>query len=60
MPAVRKLGFSGELGRRRPGYSTAIEYGLSCALASQRTGEYQNGDAAFADFVVIAGFTRRF
>ena len=29
-------------------------------LESQETGEYVNGDAAFADYVVIVGFSRRF
>jgi hypothetical protein len=75
----------GDLGRRRPGYSVAIEPGVSLAwrqslvnvsmpylvrrvrtqnisdkLASERTGEHVNGDAAFADFVVIVGFSTRF
>jgi hypothetical protein len=75
----------GDMGRRRPGYSVAIEPGVSYAhraysvslsvpylvrrvrtqnisdkLASERTGTHVNGDAAFADFVVIFGFSRRF
>jgi hypothetical protein len=75
----------GDLGRRRPGYSVAIEPGVSLSwgqnlmnvsvpylvrrvrtqnvsdkLASERTGEKQIGDAAFADYVVIVGFSRRF
>ena len=29
-------------------------------LESQRTGHFENGDAAFADYVVIFGFSRRF
>lgn len=29
-------------------------------LASETTGEHQNGDAAFADYAVIVGFSRRF
>lgn len=100
IPAGRRLAFSlagrlegvpssdligGDMGRRRPGYSVAIEPGVSYArngsifslsvpylvrrvrtqnisdkLASQQTGEFVNGDAAFADFVVIAGFSKRF
>jgi hypothetical protein len=75
----------GDLGRRRPGYSVAIEPGVSFAwgqnlmnlsvpylvrrvrtqnisdkLASERTGEHVIGDAAFADYVVIVGFSKRF
>lgn len=75
----------GDLGRRRPGYSIAIEPGVSAGwdhnffsvsmpwlvhrvrtqsysdkLASERTGEHVNGDAAFADYVVIVSFGRRF
>lgn len=75
----------GDMGRRRPGYTVAIEPGVSYAwkgnavslsvpylvrrvrtqnisdkLESQRTGQFENGDAAFADYVVIVGFTRRF
>jgi outer membrane putative beta-barrel porin/alpha-amylase len=75
----------GDLGRRRPGYSIAIEPGVTYArkgyyatlsvpylvhrvrtqsysdkLASQRTGEHVNGDAAFADVVIILGLSRRF
>jgi hypothetical protein len=77
--------FGGDMGRRRPGYSVAIEPGVSYAwkgsavsfsvpylvrrvrtqnisdkLASARTGERVNGDAAFADYVVMLGFSRRF
>lgn len=77
--------FGGDMGRRRPGYSIAIEPGVSHAwkgylvslsvpylvrrvrtqnildkLASERTGEHVGGDAAFADYVVIFGFSRRF
>ncbi len=77
--------FGGDMGRRRPGYSIAIEPGVSYSwkrgsaslsvpylvrrvrtqnisdkLESQRTGKHENGDAAFADYVVIVGFTRRF
>jgi len=29
-------------------------------LASETTGEHQNGDAAFADYAVIVGFSKRF
>jgi len=75
----------GDMGRRRPGYSIAVEPGVSLQwrrtqfsvsvpylvrrvrtqnisdkLASARTGEKVNGDAAFADYVVIVGFSRRF
>jgi hypothetical protein len=75
----------GDMGRRRPGYTVAIEPGVSYAwrgnaisfsipylvrrvrtqnisdkLATERTGEHTNGDAAFADYVVIVGFSRRF
>jgi hypothetical protein len=75
----------GDLGRRRPGYSIAIEPGttftwgqnlvslsvpwlvrrvrtqnISDKLASERTGEHVNGDAAFADAVVIFGVSMRF
>jgi len=75
----------GDMGRRRPGYSVAIEPGVSYSwkgtvaslsvpylvrrvrtqnisdkLETERTGEFQNGDAAFADYVVIVGFSRRF
>jgi hypothetical protein len=75
----------GDLGRRRPGYSIAIEPGVSFSwgqnlvnlsvpylvrrvrtqnisdkLASERTGEHVIGDAAFADYVVIVGFSKRF
>jgi hypothetical protein len=100
MPAGKRFGVSlasrlegvpssdligGDLGRRRPGYSVAIEPGMTFAwgqnlasvsvpylvrrvrtqnisdkLASERTGERVNGDAAFADFVVIVGFSKRF
>jgi hypothetical protein len=83
VPASDLIG--GDLGRRRPGYSVAIEPGVSFSwnktvmslsvpylvrrvrtqnisdkLASERTGEHRNGDAAFADYVVIVGFSRRF
>jgi hypothetical protein len=100
MPAGKRFGVSlasrlegvpssdlvgGDMGRRRPGYSVAIEPGMTFAwgqnlasvsvpylvrrvrtqnisdkLASERTGEHVNGDAAFADFVVIVGFSKRF
>jgi hypothetical protein len=75
----------GDMGRRRPGYSIAIEPGVSYVwkgtlasvsvpylvrrvrtqnisdkLASERTGHKEIGDAAFADYVVIVGFSRRF
>jgi hypothetical protein len=75
----------GDMGRRRPGYTVAIEPGVSYAwkgnavslsvpylvrrvrtqnisdkLETDRTGEHTNGDAAFADYVVILGFSRRF
>jgi len=75
----------GDLGRRRPGYSIAVEPGttftwgqnlvslsvpwlvrrvrtqnISDKLASERTGEHVNGDAAFADAVVIVGLSMRF
>jgi hypothetical protein len=75
----------GDMGRRRPGYTVAIEPGVSYGwksnaislnvpylvrrvrtqnisdkLASARTGHHENGDAAFADYVVIVGFTKRF
>lgn len=33
---------------------------ISDKLETERTGEIANGDAAFADLVVIVGFTRRF
>ena len=33
---------------------------ISDKLESQRTGHFENGDAAFADYVVIVGFARRF
>ncbi len=33
---------------------------ISDKLETERTGEFANGDAAFADYVVIVGFTRRF
>jgi hypothetical protein len=98
--AVKKLGVSlavrlegvpssdligGDMGRRRPGYSIAVEPGVSYSwagnsvalsvpyllrrvrtqnisdkLESAATGEHVNGDAAFADYVVIVGFSRRF
>jgi hypothetical protein len=98
--SVKKLGLSlsarleglpssdligGDMGRRRPGYTVAIEPGVSYSwtrnsvslsipylvrrvrtqnisdkLESERTGQHENGDAAFADYVVIVGFTRRF
>jgi hypothetical protein len=98
--SVKKLGLSlglrtegvpssdligGDMGRRRPGYSVAIEPGVSYAwkqnavslsvpylirrvrtqnisdkLESLETGHFENGDAAFADYVVIVGFSRRF
>jgi hypothetical protein len=75
----------GDMGRRRPGYSIAIEPGVSYSfgrsalnlsvpylirrvrtqnisdkLATERTGVHQQGDAAFADYVVMAGFSHRF
>jgi hypothetical protein len=75
----------GDMGRRRPGYTVAIEPGVSYGwkgnaislsvpylvrrvrtqnisdkLESQRTGHHENGDAAFADYVVIVGFSKRF
>jgi hypothetical protein len=75
----------GDMGRRRPGYSVAIEPGGSWAykghlvslsvpymvrrvrtqnisdkLATERTGRHVQGDAAFADFVVIVNYSRRF
>jgi len=33
---------------------------LADKLESKETGHYENGDAAFADYVVIVGFSRRF
>jgi len=100
IPAGRRIGLSlagrlegvpssdlvgGDMGRRRPGYSIAVEPGLSYSwgrnlaslsvpymvrrvrtqnisdkLESKRTGRHVNGDAAFADYVVIVGFSRRF
>jgi len=33
---------------------------ISDKLATERTGHFENGDAAFADYVVIIGFSRRF
>ena len=96
----KKLGFSlgarlegvpssdligGDLGRRRPGYSVAVEPTVSYSfkrttfsasvpymvrrvrtqsysdkVASAESGRFENGDAAFADYVVIVGFSRRF
>jgi len=75
----------GDLGRRRPGYSVAIEPGVSYSfgktavnlsvpylvrrvrtqnisdkLRSIETGHKEIGDAAFADYVVMVGFSRRF
>jgi hypothetical protein len=75
----------GSMGWRRPGYSVAIEPGVSYSwqryavslsvpimvrrvrnqnvsdkLATERTGVFREGDAAFADYVVIMGFSRRF
>lgn len=98
--SVKRIGFSlagrlegvpssdlvgGDMGRRRPGYSVAIEPGVSYLwkrtqmsvsvpylvrrvrtqnisdkIQSAATGRHVNGDAAFADFVVIVGFSRRF
>jgi hypothetical protein len=98
--SVKKIGFSlagrlegvpssdligGDMGRRRPGYSIAVEPGISYQwrktqmslsvpylvrrvrtqnvsdkLASAASGHKEIGDAAFADFVVIVGFSRRF
>jgi hypothetical protein len=77
--------FGGDLGRRRPGYSIALEPSVSYSwnknavalsvpylvrrvrtqnisdkLATERTGQHVQGDAAFADYVVIIGFSRRF
>jgi hypothetical protein len=77
--------FGGDMGRRRPGYSVAIEPGITYSwkgnlasvsvpylvrrvrtqnisdkLRSKQTGEHVNGDAAFADYVVIVGLSRRF
>jgi hypothetical protein len=75
----------GDMGRRRPGYSIAIEPGVSYVwkgtlaslsvpylvrrvrtqnisdkVASLASGHKEIGDAAFADYVVILGFSRRF
>jgi hypothetical protein len=75
----------GDMGRRRPGYSIALEPGISYSwrktsialsvpylvrrvrtqnisdkLESARTGHTETGDAAFADYVVSFGITRRF
>jgi hypothetical protein len=75
----------GDLGRRRPGYSWAIEPGLSYSfkrsalslsvpvlfyrnrtqaladkLESKETGKFENGDAAYADYVVIGSYNIRF
>jgi len=75
----------GDLGRRRPGYSIAVEPGLSYSwkrsnlslsvpylvrrvrtqsnsdeIATQTTGVHTQGDAAFADVVVVVGYSRRF
>jgi hypothetical protein len=33
---------------------------ISDKAASERTGEHVDGDAAFANYVVIVGFSRRF
>ena len=33
---------------------------ISDKLATARTGVFTNGDAAFADYVVLLGFSRRF
>jgi len=77
--------FGSSAGFRRPGYSIAIEPGVSYTwkksalsfsfpyfvrrdrtqsyadkLASAATGTFVNGDAAFADYEWIFGFTRRF
>jgi Putative MetA-pathway of phenol degradation len=75
----------GNLGFRRPGYSVAIEPGISYSfkrsslslsvpylvyrnrtqsnadiVATQTTGKFTQGDAAYADVVVIAGYSLRF
>jgi len=76
----------GDLGRRRPGYSIAIEPGLSYSLPggnafsisvpilvrrvrnqnvsdkleTQETGVFHNGDAAFADYIILGGFSHSF
>jgi hypothetical protein len=75
----------GDMGRRRPGYSIAIEPGLSYSwktssvsvsvpylvrrvrtqaladkLESIETGHKEIGDAAFADYVVVLGYSKRF
>jgi hypothetical protein len=101
LPVGRKLGLSlsarmegvpvhdvigGSLGFRRPGYSIAIEPGLSYAIGkrtalsvtlpylirrvrpqsvsdiaqSELTGTHVQGDAAFADYLVTVGLSRRF
>jgi hypothetical protein len=83
VPAEDLIGSSE--GFRRPGYSIAVEPGVSYSwkgnavslsvpylvrrvrtqsvsdkLESQRLGRHVQGDAAFADFVVVVGFSRRF
>jgi hypothetical protein len=75
----------GDLGRRRPGYSYAIEPGLSYSfrrsaisvsvpflvyrnrtqayadkVASKERGVHVGGDAAFADYMVLANYNLRF
>jgi len=75
----------GDLGRRRPGYSIAVEPGLyysfkrsalsfslpflvyrnrtqsySDKIQTEKTGKHVQGDAAYADVVVIAGYSIRF
>jgi hypothetical protein len=77
--------FGSSEGFRRPGYSIAIEPGLSYSwkrssvslsvpylvyrnrtqsyadkLATETTGKFTQGDAAFADYIIIAGYTMRF
>jgi hypothetical protein len=98
--AVKRFGFSlaarvegvpssdligGDMGRRRPGYSVAIEPGISYSwkkssiavsvpylvrrvrtqnisdkIESAETGHTEIGDAAFADYIVTIGYSRRF
>jgi hypothetical protein len=75
----------GDLGWRRPGYSIAVEPGLSYSfkrsalslslpvlmyrnrtqnyadkVKTEQTGKHTQGDAAYADVVVVAGYTVRF
>ncbi len=98
--AVKRFGFSlaarmegvpssdligGDMGRRRPGYSIALEPGISYSwkkhsvalsvpylvrrvrtqnisdkLETAATGHFENGDAAFADYIVAIGYSTRF